>query len=125
MKKNGKKLVLVEDDEMIRTAYSDGLRRAGYEVVSADNGKDGLDLVKQEKPDLILLDIILPTMDGFEVLTELKKEKDVKDIPVLILSNLGQDDDIQKGIELGAVAYMIKANNNIVEVTEKVEQFVK
>ena len=125
MNKIDKKIVLVEDDEMIRQAYSDVLMRAGYEVITAKDGKEGLLAIKNAKPDLVLLDIILPIIDGFEVLTEVKKDQELKDIPVLILSNLGQDCDIEKGIELGAIAYMIKANNNSYEVLEKVKQFIR
>lgn len=125
MKKNGKKIVLAEDDELIRTAYFDALTRAGYEVSLTKNGQEALLEIKKVKPDLILLDIIMPLIDGFEVLEEIKSEKELAGIPVLILSNLGQDSDIQKGISLGAVAYMIKANNNTIEVLEKVEQFMK
>jgi DNA-binding response OmpR family regulator len=125
MKKNGKTIVLAEDDELIRTAYYDTLTRAGYEVFLAKNGQEAILEIRKVKPDLILLDIIMPLIDGFEVLAEIKNDKALSAIPVLILSNLGQETDIQKGIELGAVAYMIKANNNTIEVLEKVEQFVK
>ena len=104
------KVLLAEDDKFISLAYKDGLTRAGYSVIYAENGKKALDLTKKEKPDIIMLDIIMPEMNGFEVLEALKKEKTTKKIPVVILSNLGQESDIKKGQELGATDYMIKSN---------------
>ena len=104
------KVLLVEDDKMIIDMYTLKLTQEGMDVSQAENGKDGLALAKKIIPDIILLDIILPQMDGFTVLKELKADDSTKDIPVVLLTNLGQDGDVKKGLELGANDYLIKAN---------------
>jgi len=115
------KVLLVEDDKMIIDMYTLKFTQEGYDVVQAENGKDGLDLAKKERPDIILLDIILPQMDGFTVLKELKADANVKDTPVVLLTNLGQDGDVKKGLELGANDYLIKANYTPSQVVDKVK----
>jgi len=115
------KVLLVEDDKMILDMYTLKFSQEGYEVVQAENGKDGLDSAKKESPDIILLDIILPQMDGFTVLKEIKKVDALKDIPVILLTNLGQDGDVKKGLELGANDYLIKANYTPSQVVDKVK----
>lgn len=107
------KVAVVEDDEMIMRAYGDGLRRAGMEVYTAANGQEGLDIIRVELPDIVLLDIIMPDMNGFEVLREMKKDEATASIPVIVLSNLGQSKDIDRAIELGAKRYLVKANTSI------------
>ncbi len=122
--KNKIKILLAEDDEFISLAYKDGLGRMGFEVVVASDGIEALEKVKKERPDIILLDIIMPRKNGFEVLTELKADPKFKKIPVIVLSNLGQDTDIQKGKELGAVDYLIKSNFSISEVADKIKKYL-
>jgi DNA-binding response OmpR family regulator len=114
-------VLLVEDDKYICKAYKEGLERAGFEVVVAYDGLEALDLVKNRVPDVILLDIAMPGKNGFEVLEELRMSADTKDVPVVILSNLGQDSDVKKATELGANDYLIKANYPMKEVIEKVK----
>lgn len=121
----GNKVLLAEDDKFISLAYKDGLKRSGFEVIHAENGKKALELAKSEKPDIIMLDVIMPEMNGFEVLEELKKDKDLKNIPVVVLSNLGQESDIKRGQELGATDYMIKSNFSLSEVSEKIKNILK
>lgn len=116
------KIVLAEDDQFISRAYTDGLRRAGYEVVTAMDGNAAIAIIKAEKPDIILLDIIMPEKNGFEVIEEIKKDPELSAIPIIVLSNLGQDTDIQKGRDLGANDYFIKSNLSMAEVVAKVEQ---
>lgn len=118
-------ILLAEDDKFISLAYKDGLGRAGYEVIHVENGKEALKKAKNKKPDLILLDVIMPEMNGFEVLEALKKDKSTKNIPVVILSNLGQESDIEKGRKLGAVDYMIKSNFSLEEVSEKIKSIMQ
>jgi len=122
---NKKKILLAEDDKFISLAYKDGLKRAGYEVEHAQNGKEALEKIKSFNPDLVFLDIIMPEMNGFEALEEIKKDEKLKNIPVIILSNLGQDTDIEKGKKLGAVDYLIKANLSMNEVIQKIETYLK
>ncbi len=116
-----KKVLLVEDDKMIIDMYTLKFTQEGYDVVQAENGKDGLDFAKKNMPDIILLDIILPQMDGFTVLKALKADAKTKGIPVVLLTNLGQDGDVKKGLELGAVDYLIKANFTPSQVVDKVK----
>jgi len=119
------KIVLAEDDKFISKAYQDGLRRGNYEVIPAFNGIEAVEKIKAEKPDLILLDIIMPDKNGFEVLEEIKIIPELKNIPVIFLSNLGQETDIQKGRELGAVDYLIKSNFSMKEVISKISEYLK
>ncbi len=121
MPKNKKKILLAEDDKFIARAYQDGLTRAGYEVVSAVNGQEAIDKIKSEKPDLVLLDLIMPKKNGFEVLEEIKADQTLK-MPVIILSNLSQDSDIEKAKELGAVDYIVKSNFSMKEVIKQIEK---
>lgn len=115
------KILLVEDDKMILDMYTLKFFQEGYKVIQSENGKDALDAAKKEKPDMILLDIILPQMDGFTVLKKLKTDSDTKNIPVVLLTNLGQEGDVKKGLELGAIDYLIKANYTPSQVVEKVK----
>lgn len=116
-----KKVLLVEDDNMIIDMYTLKFTQEGYEVIQAENGKDGLDFARKHMPDIVLLDIILPQMDGFSVLKALKADPKTKGIPVVLLTNLGQDGDVKKGLELGAVDYLIKANFTPSQVVDKVK----
>lgn len=119
------KVLLAEDDKFISRAFSDGLSRAGYDIQLATDGNQAIEMVRSFAPDIVLLDLIMPDKNGFEVLEELKKDAQTKDIPVIILSNLGQDTDIQKGRELGASDYLIKSNSSLGQVAEKIEQYTK
>jgi DNA-binding response OmpR family regulator len=114
-------VLLVEDDKYICKAYREGLVRAGFEVAVAYDGLEALESVKNNVPDVILLDIAMPGKNGFEVLEELRMSDDTKKVPVVILSNLGQDSDVKKATDLGATDYLIKANYPMKEVIEKVK----
>lgn len=115
-----KHILVIEDDPLIQQMIVDKLSSEGYDVVACVMAEDGLAAMEKAKPDLLLLDLLLPQMDGFAVLEKMKKDPQLKDIPVIILSNFGQQKDIDKGIGMGAVAYLIKANVNPREVVEKV-----
>jgi CheY-like chemotaxis protein len=117
-----KKILFIEDESALQKTLSDYLKKEGYEVVSALDGETGLKLAKNQKPDLILLDLILPKMDGFEVLEKLTQDPETKDIPVIILTNLERMEDIERALELGAKTYLVKANYTLQEVTEKVKK---
>jgi DNA-binding response OmpR family regulator len=116
-----KKIILAEDDKYISRAYNDGLWDAGFEVQTVTDGDALLQKLKKEKPDIILLDVIMPGKNGFEVLEEMKMDTALKNIPVIIISNLGQQSDLEKGKALGAVDYLIKADFTMDEVIEKVK----
>ncbi|MBI2626120.1 MAG: response regulator [Candidatus Nealsonbacteria bacterium] len=117
------KIVLIEDDETLAEVLYSELTEAGFDVSPAFDGKEGLKQAKEKKPDLVLLDLILPEMHGFEVLEELKKSPDTVNIPVIILSLLGEDEDIKKGLKLGANDYIVKSSHAIAEIVEKVKNF--
>jgi len=119
------KIVLVEDDKFISLAYKDGLTRAGFNVIHAADGIEGIEKIMAEKPDLVLLDIIMPGKNGFEVMEEIKKHPETKEIPVIFLSNLSQDADIKKGKKMGAVDYWVKSNLSLAEMVEKINNFFK
>lgn len=116
------KILLAEDDEMISSMYKTKFEQAGFEVLLADNGLDGLQLALSSKPDLILLDIIMPQLDGFAVLERLKMNNKTKNIPVFLLTNLGTEEDVKKGEELGAKDYLVKANLTPAEILDKVKK---
>lgn len=122
MKSKEAKILLAEDDKYICRAYKDGLERAGFQVLVASDGVEAMQKVRSEKPDLILLDLIMPVKNGFEMLEELKKDPAFKRIPVIILSNLGQDSDREKGKSLGAVDYLVKSDFSMKEVIRKVRE---
>jgi DNA-binding response OmpR family regulator len=124
-KDNKTKIVLVEDDAFLAGMYVTKLNLEGYDVHLASDGEKGLKLAKEELPSIILLDVILPKMSGFDVLKDLKAEAKTKDIPVILLTNLGQRDDVKKGLDLGAADYLIKAHFMPSEVVEKIKKLVK
>ncbi|PIZ98902.1 MAG: response regulator [Candidatus Komeilibacteria bacterium CG_4_10_14_0_2_um_filter_37_10] len=125
MVSKAKTIILVEDEEILVNMYKLKLTKGGYHVLTAPDGAAGLALILQEKADLILLDVMMPKMDGFAVLAAIKKEKKISKTPVILLTNLRQDEDIKKGKEYGVVDYCIKANMTPHDLVEKIDQFFK
>lgn len=121
---DSKTILLVEDDEFLAELYATKLNLEGFEVLLASDGEKGLKMAKESNPDLILLDIILPKMDGFEVLGNIKEDSSIKDIPVILLTNLSQKDEVKKGLDLGAKDYLIKAHFMPSEVVKKIKQTI-
>jgi DNA-binding response OmpR family regulator len=119
------KILIVEDDRFLRELIARKLKNEGYEVLEAVDGEEGLKRIKEEKPDLVLLDLILPGIDGFEVLAKAKEDPDTAQIPVIILSNLGQREEIEKGMKLGAIDYLIKAHFTPGEIIEKIKNILR
>lgn len=119
-----KKILLIEDELALLKIYSNKLKLNGFDVSVATTGEEGLHKAATEKPDLILLDLMLPGVDGFEVLADLKKKKDTQSIPVIILSNLGQQADIERGKKLGALDYLVKANLSLINLVEKITSYL-
>lgn len=113
---------MIEEDRFLRKIYRNKLVRAGFEFLEATNGIEGLNKIFSEKPDLILLDLILPRKSGFDVLIEMKRKKETKDIPVIILSNLSQETDIERGLSLGAKDYLVKTELSLSGVVERVKE---
>lgn len=112
------KILLIEDEEMLANMYEVKFQNEGFDITKALDGASGLELAKTIKPDLVLLDVIMPKMDGFSVLKSIREDAGIKDLPVILLTNLGQDEDVQKGKELGVVGYLVKANVTPAEVVE-------
>lgn len=119
-----KKILLVEDDKFLSEMYSTKLTESGFDVETAFDGEEGLSKAGEFGPDLILLDIVLPKKDGFEVLKELKAEDKLKNILVIALTNLGQKEEVQKGFDLGANDYIIKAHFTPTEVVAKAKKLL-
>ena len=119
------KVLIVEDDRFLRELMVRKLKMENFEVIEAEDGEQGLKKMKEEKPDLVLLDLILPEMDGFEVLEQKRKDDEIKNIPVIILSNLGQKEEIDRGLQLGAKDYLVKAQFSPSEIIEKVKIFLR
>lgn len=120
----GGKILLVEDDPLLVDLYSTAFKKFGYEVETSFNGEEGLKklLETKKKPTIILSDVMMPKMHGLELLAKIKESPDLKKIPVILLTNLGKEEDIKKGLELGAVTYLIKSEYTPKEIVEKVKE---
>ncbi len=118
-------VLIVEDDSFLANIYKTKFEMEGFKVSVADNGESGLADMKKKKPDVVLLDILMPKMDGFTVLKKAKADPEIKDCPVILLTNLGQKDDVEKGLELGAVDYLIKAHFKPSETVDKVKKVLQ
>lgn len=119
------KVLLVEDDSFLIDILIQKFESDKYNVLHADNGKDAIKIAHEEEPEVILLDIILPGMNGFEIIEKLKSDQMTADIPVVFLSNLGQKEDIEKGKELGAVDFIVKANHSLDEIVQRAEEIIE
>lgn len=115
-----KKVLIIEDEEVLRNVLAKKLEKEGYSVATAEDGEIGIEKIKSESPDLILLDILLPKKNGFQVLEEMNATGDIKRIPVVIISNSGQPVEVKKLLELGACDYLIKADFDPQEVLDKI-----
>ena len=115
-----KNILFIEDESALQRTIGDILKSKDYRVIKALDGESGLRSAKEERPDLILLDLILPKMDGFKVLKGLKASEETKNIPVIILTNLEETEDIQKALELGATTYLVKSSYTLEEVVKKI-----
>ncbi len=119
-----KRILLVEDDDFLVQMYATKLELENYQVIMATDGAKGLKLALKERPDLVLLDLNLPIMDGFQVLAELKKNPETKNIPVLVLTNYGQKENVDKCLNLGAEDYLIKAHFVPSEVVARIKKIL-
>ncbi len=120
-----KKILIIEDEPTLQRALTEYLAEDGFLIVGAMDGEKGLELALAEKPDLILLDIILPKKDGYEVLDAIKKDEKTKKIPVILLTNLESAEDIQKAFEKGATTYLVKANYKLEDISTKIKETLK
>lgn len=118
------KILLIEDDPFLIDIYTTKFKEAGYDMRTVESGEEAIPVAQKERPDLIILDIVLPRIDGWELLGTLKSTEHLKDIPVVILSNLGQKEEIEKGFKLGAVSYLIKAHFTPSQVVEEIKKLL-
>lgn len=125
MSENKKKVLMIEDDSFLRKLYRDKLIKEGIDFIEATNGVEGINKIKNENPDLIILDILLPSKGGFDLLEEKNKEEETKNIPVIVISNLGQEADVEEGKDLGVEDYFIKSEANFTEVVERVKELLQ
>ena len=119
------KILLVEDERAMSKVYRNRLVAEGFEVVTANNGQEGFEKIKSEKPDIVLLDVFMPIMDGFDVLKAVQEDKSFKAPPIMIMSNLGQDSDLEKAKKLGAIDYLVKADFSLVDAVARIRQHLK
>jgi DNA-binding response OmpR family regulator len=119
-----KKILFVEDDPLIIKIYTTRLTADGYQVFSADDGETGLKLAETEIPDLIVLDIMMPRMDGFGVLSRIRANEKMKTTPVLVYSNLAQEEEVARAKQMGATEFIVKANFSPTEMVTKIKQYL-
>jgi DNA-binding response OmpR family regulator len=119
-----KKILIIEDDVVLKNSLEEFLTAEGFEVSTALDGEIGLQKAFTEKPDLILLDIVLPKKDGYEVLSEIKANPETDHLPVVLLTNLGSIADVEKALALGATTYLIKADYKLDEITQKIKEIL-
>ena len=117
-----KKILFIEDESALQKTLGDILGQEGYEIIPALDGETGLSLAKTKKPDLVLLDLVLPKLHGLEVLKKIKESDETKNIPVIVLTNLEEIQDVDKAIELGATTYLVKAQYSLEEVVQKIKK---
>jgi DNA-binding response OmpR family regulator len=120
----GKTILLVEDDPFLIDIYSSKLKGAGFDVKIVEDGATVFDKTKEIKPALVVLDLVLPHIDGWGILKQLKETKETSSFPVIIFSNLSQKSDIDKALQMGAAEYMIKSQYTPSEMVEKIKKFL-
>jgi DNA-binding response OmpR family regulator len=120
-----KKILVIEDDKFLQKIIDAKLSKEGYDFLISIDGEEGMKSIKENRPDLILLDIILPGINGFEVLARIKSDPSTSEIPVIILSNLGEKVDIDKALKMGAADYLVKAHFDPQEIIVKMEAVLK
>lgn len=119
------KILIVEDDKSLIKLMTEALSQKNFEVIFALDSDEALGKAAVRRPDLIILDVLLPAKSGFDCLKKLKSRQETRDIPVIILSNLGQDEEIKKGLALGAVDYLVKADFSIDQIVAKITNHLK
>lgn len=124
MDEHKKKILIIEDDEHIARVYEMKFLKEGYNTVLVANGEQAVEKVTSEKPNLIILDLMVPKKDGFAILEEIKNNSSIASIPVLVLSNLGGKDDRERALGLGANDYMVKVENSMQEVIDRAKKYL-
>lgn len=120
-----KKILIAEDDDFMRNMYESKLSMEKFEVIPVGNGEEAVKIMNTRKVDLVLLDIMMPKLNGFEVLAWIRNQKNTKTLPVILLTNLSEGDQVQKGLSLGASDYIVKAQFTPEEVVEKIKKYLE
>ncbi|MBI2473219.1 response regulator [Candidatus Uhrbacteria bacterium] len=118
-------LLLIEDDSFILQIYKTKLAKESFQVLVAKDGKEAMTILKDQTPSLVLLDLIMPNMDGFEVLQRMKQDDRLKHIPVIVLSNLSQESDKKRVMDLGAKAFLVKSDTTLASIVDLINEFTK
>lgn len=118
------KILVVEDDKFLSNVYRLKLQKAGFEVVTAEDGDQAVEKIKSENFDLVILDLIIPKIDGFTVLSEIKSQEKYKKLPVLVASNLGQIEDVNRAMKLGANDFVVKSDTSLDILIEKIKKLI-
>lgn len=119
------KILLIEDDSLIVKIYTTRLKADGYEVISAEDGEKGIEIAEKEMPNLILLDVMMPKVDGFTVLQSLRSQDQFKNTPIIMYSNLAQEAESKRALEIGATEFITKANISPTELVNKIKSYIK
>ncbi|MBU2025850.1 MAG: response regulator [Patescibacteria group bacterium] len=120
-----RKILIVEDDEMLIEIYKKKFEKGDFELIFVKDGKQAMREAKSKKPDLILLDLVMPEIDGFQALSFLKEDPETKDIKVVITSNISQESEKRKAMELGAADFLVKSNFDLSQLAEKIREYIK
>lgn len=120
-----KKILIIEDEKALREALKSYLEEDGFEIEVAADGEVGISLIRENKFDLAILDIILPKKDGFKILEEIKEDEKIQKIPIIVLTNLESIEDIQKAFEKGITNYLVKSDHSLEEVSQKIKEILK
>jgi len=123
--KAGKTVLVVEDDNFLIKAYEAHLAKAGFHVRTALDGVEAVESLKKVMPDIILLDLVMPRMDGFDVLEDMQKKSEWKKIPIVVVSNLGQESDRDRSLKLGAVEYIVKSDFSLQQTVDLISKHLK
>ncbi len=119
-----KKILIIEDDSFLQGLASRKLRSEGYDVFGAGNSAEAFKILDGLKPDLILLDLLLPDVDGFEILKKINEKGTIKSVPIIVFSNLSEEKDIKRATDLGVKEFMVKANFTLDELSQKIQQTI-
>ncbi|MEI7765699.1 MAG: response regulator [bacterium] len=122
---NSKKVLIVEDDIHVSKVFQVQVEKAGFVAIVSEDGEEALRVLEAEKPDLVILDLMIPKKDGFEVLEEARKMPEFQKIPIVVISNLGQDTDKARALGLGATEYLVKVDFSIQEIINKIKDYLK
>lgn len=120
-----KKIAIIEDEEVLQKVLDIQMVSSGYQVICAEDGESAIELIKSEKPDLVLLDLLIPKVHGLDVLRTIKKDASTKKIPVIIFSNSSNEEEIEEGKKLGAIDYFVKASADLDELKEQIDSILR